>query len=529
MSGETIDLAVIIKTLLDAKGFEEAQAYLKGFKAAANDAKPAAQGLTDEQKKLTREFGGTRGALADMTRVLLQNIGVTGPAGEVAKAAGIGFNFLAGGASLVAAGAAGIVAAAALLLPMLIDWAKGTKDTDEATRDLKSSIVGMLPELEEYMRLAPKATEELKALYHAQRDQAHDEQRKKIADLTKTINVNQTEIARLRAGTAAYVETLAKGEVIVHAAVAAKAEDREKADELAVANSRLTGALNSLLGAEADGVLLGDQVRKMTDDLRTASEKRAKALQDEERAQRDLEKAGKSYTDVINERKQAEIGPEDDKRREGEKLGALTQEQIDLLVSLGQTEEQVEAERKKLTAERDQDERESAANKRALMAETTGQAAAGLLSFFGKSKAVAIAQAIADTYAGADKALAQGGFFGFAMAAAVIAAGLANVNQIRKADAGFDVPANDRLAEMYGEKWGRDWIRHTDVGMQRAMRGMGGGGGGDHYHTRIDRSVHLGIGDVSGVLGSRTQFRKWLEREMVKALRLQKITTLGRG
>ena len=44
-----------------------------------------------------------------------------------------------------------------------------------------------------------------------------------------------------------------------------------------------------------------------------------------------------------------------------------------------------------------------------------------------------IAQAIADTYAGANKALAQGGIFGTASAVGIVAAGLANVAQIRNA------------------------------------------------------------------------------------------------
>tara|TARA_R100000908_G_scaffold10370_1_gene3631 strand:- start:264 stop:2069 length:1806 start_codon:yes stop_codon:yes gene_type:complete len=52
----------------------------------------------------------------------------------------------------------------------------------------------------------------------------------------------------------------------------------------------------------------------------------------------------------------------------------------------------------------------------------------GANSKFGK--AVAIAGAIQDTYAGASKALKQGGIFGFVGAAAVIAAGLKNVKQI---------------------------------------------------------------------------------------------------
>ena len=42
------------------------------------------------------------------------------------------------------------------------------------------------------------------------------------------------------------------------------------------------------------------------------------------------------------------------------------------------------------------------------------------------------ASAIIDMYAGANKALAQGGFFGIAMAASVIAAGMANIINIEK-------------------------------------------------------------------------------------------------
>ena len=52
----------------------------------------------------------------------------------------------------------------------------------------------------------------------------------------------------------------------------------------------------------------------------------------------------------------------------------------------------------------------------------------GQNSKFGK--AIAIVQAIRDTYTGANKALAQGGLFGFIGAAAVVAGGLANVKAI---------------------------------------------------------------------------------------------------
>ena len=63
----------------------------------------------------------------------------------------------------------------------------------------------------------------------------------------------------------------------------------------------------------------------------------------------------------------------------------------------------------------------------------------GANSKFGK--AVAIAAAIQDTYAGADKALAQGGVFGFIGAAAIIAGGIGNVKKIASTKSHSEPPA----------------------------------------------------------------------------------------
>ena len=56
--------------------------------------------------------------------------------------------------------------------------------------------------------------------------------------------------------------------------------------------------------------------------------------------------------------------------------------------------------------------------------------ASALSALAGENKALAVAQAVIDTYVGANKALAQGGIVGFVGAAAVIASGLANVQKI---------------------------------------------------------------------------------------------------
>ena len=95
------------------------------------------------------------------------------------------------------------------------------------------------------------------------------------------------------------------------------------------------------------------------------------------------------------------------------------------------------------------------------------QALVGENSRFGK--ALAVAQAIIDTYSGATKALAQGGTFGYIGAAGVIASGLANVRAI----------------------------------MQQELPGVPDGGGGGSASISAPSGPSVGI--ISGQLNSSAQ------------------------
>lgn len=101
----------------------------------------------------------------------------------------------------------------------------------------------------------------------------------------------------------------------------------------------------------------------------------------------------------------------------------VNQREIQLKKDLSDAETKVEekgnADKKKLAEENAQN-----------VTNALGQVAGivGANSKFGKG--IAVVGAIRDTYAGATKALAQGGIFGFIQAAAIIAAGLANVKTI---------------------------------------------------------------------------------------------------
>ena len=62
-----------------------------------------------------------------------------------------------------------------------------------------------------------------------------------------------------------------------------------------------------------------------------------------------------------------------------------------------------------------------------------------------------ISQAIASTYAGATKALAQGGMFGWGQAAMITAAGIANVKKIEATQFGFSGVVDEPTMFLAGE------------------------------------------------------------------------------
>ena len=90
-------------------------------------------------------------------------------------------------------------------------------------------------------------------------------------------------------------------------------------------------------------------------------------------------------------------------------------------------------------------------------------------------KAGSIAQATINTYEGATKALAQGGFYGIAMAAAVIAAGLSQVAQIssvKLAEGGLVKAVTGGVPAVIGEGGSDEAVLPLDD--RKAMRRIGG-------------------------------------------------------
>ena len=151
-----------------------------------------------------------------------------------------------------------------------------------------------------------------------------------------------------------------------------------------------------------------------------------------------IEKQKQKWVDASDKQWQTE---RDNQNKINEKLAAsadfrdmITQKQMDDYIAKSDWQDQI---RRQQIAEEEAQE----LMRRQMAADTFGSLGDSLLQFaqlsgetnkglFAAAKGFSIAQAIMNTYEGATKALAQGGFWGFAMAAAVVVAGLANVARI---------------------------------------------------------------------------------------------------
>lgn len=163
----------------------------------------------------------------------------------------------------------------------------------------------------------------------------------------------------------------------------------------------------------AEQVGLGES---LTEDLRAREEAQARVFELEERSLL-LQKSLSTRRNALVRQEQAE----QQKLLEARKVTSVT-EGIDLAQGLT-----VKTEIAKKDVEITQATEDA-------KKEITLESFAGIAQLLGESskfgKGIAIAQAIRDTFAGANKALAQGGIFGIVSAAGIIASGIANVKSI---------------------------------------------------------------------------------------------------
>jgi hypothetical protein len=232
---------------------------------------------------------------------------------------------------------------------------------------------------------------------------------------------------------------------------ALQAEEEAKAKVIDLETARLSKQ------KEVTGQIVGLMEQEKSAFKAVSDERISKLAKEEEERIKKVNEEAKTELDRLNSI--AAIQDEFTKRREDElavtniqKLELEKERKILALEQLG-ADEQAKADILKFYAEKIAEENisiqkkvaeEQIANGKADLERTkkieeekqnaTTQAFGTVAGLLGQSskfgKAVAIASAIRDTYAGASKALAQGGIFGTIAAAGVVASGLANVKQI---------------------------------------------------------------------------------------------------
>ena len=309
-------------------------------------------------------------------------------------------------------------------------------DAQRGLRDLQQELTVQNAEL----------TKELEGQKRIAEDTTLDYQTRKTA--LEEVNKIQIQLAE-------NVETQAKAEENLLKLQIANEANYEKQEEL---QSQLADKTRERIEAETNLQTVKQEADKVGRELETEEVARKTEINDI-LAQLDLDR----IEDVFEKaRKELEI--EEQKLLDELRLKKATEDEI------AKVEKAFTDKRKKLKKEETDfnkklDE-EEAENQLQLASQAFG-AVAGLLGEASVAgKAAAIAQSTIDTYAGADKAFAQGGVFGFVLGAAIIAAGLQNVAKIAstpipgKGSGGFSAPA---ASAPTGPNLGR--LQEQDLGL----------------------------------------------------------------
>lgn len=516
---DQLDLAIVLKAVLDAKGFEEAQGKIKALAAQANATKPALDKTADAGKRMGQELGGTRGPVADLTRLMLANVGATSQAGEAAKFMGEATLATAGGVSALSLAAGGLVVVLSFVVPRMIDWLKNTKDQNKEQQDLLAKLEQVVPLIEKYAAAAKQITDAAAIQLLAERGKKLKEEKDELTKIT-------AEIERLEPLLRQAFEAGMKGQALTKAY-----------GEQAARLTELKARAEDLRKAQSENITTTTMYQGKIDDLTGATNALSDAMEyqlevEGRQAQERLDAIGAAQDFAEGQEKDADRHmKEDQKKQDAEtkrKLKTETEYQLDY-AQMKRDEQRLDAQ----TAEfKKQNSLEAIGY--------TGQALTALSTFFGNNKALAVAGAIADTYAGAALALRTiPPPAGYAAAAFTITQGLAAVANIRNAtpEMGFDDPDNDDVIRQFGMKWANDMASLLNQGFYSQVGALAGGGnlaGGGASTTVYDqRTIHQGgtthnYGGIHGLMASSpTQFARGLDRAMTRAQRFRSRTTIG--
>jgi hypothetical protein len=257
-----------------------------------------------------------------------------------------------------------------------------------------------------------------------------------VVELMKTIGealVNITNPAQ-------YIKSLAKVSIaIVNARKDINGEFDKLSDKVKEYTTGIIGAANAmvLLDKKAQIAIASNKILLEEKDREAELERQIR--DDTSRSFEDRIEANNNLNDILNEQKRLMIANADILVKAAQAQFDFTGNDADRIVFLEAQAEQAgilaqiegfRSEQKTNAIALDQEAKQVAIDNADAQLAAYSSLANALSGLAGDNKELAAAGAIIDTYAGANKAFAQGGVAGFVSGAAIIAAGLANVRKI---------------------------------------------------------------------------------------------------
>lgn len=514
---DDLRLQLVVQAILDAKGFDEAKASIAGLAEAANRAAPANKKLSDATDDLSESQEVSSREIKILTREMLMSVGASQGAASAGRLAAFSFAAIGNSAQLANLALAGFGFGLAFLLPRLIEWVQQTDTVSKESHALIGTLQGLSQSMSALLRDVPALNEKYGSLTKTLHDLAMQNEAIQAQAMRKAIEEMTVELDKVGPKQSAWLTLMQLTNPQAMAFAQGMDKDAKAAGELRTQIAAASAAVTLHNEAVQKGLTLEEMIQ-------ADHPKHVAALHQKKEA---VDKITEAWEKEVKARDRA--GEEDeqfvlqllrDREREAKEEKRLNDEKA--------------KEEQRLAKLVEEDERREAAAREANKNATIsyiGQTATALSSAFGHNKALAIAGAIVDTWAGAARALGPEGPpwpANIAAAAMVAAVGLAEVANIEKANPGFDDPMNDIIAERLGRKSAQDFVRLFGGGFHSGLVGMNGGN--SISNTTINRGVTVQSLSMSGVLaGTEEQMLVKLNRKLnTIAARHEKRTTLGR-
>lgn len=514
MASDDLRLQLVIQAILDAKGFDEAKASLTGLAATANTAAPSMKVLANETENVAIQQEVSSREIKILTREMLSSIGASEGAGAAGRLAAVGFSAIGNSAMMANLALTAVGFGLAFLLPRIIEWVNDTGEATKAQNELLASLTDFESRIKGITVNIAESDTQLQKWVHS----LHEAALAKEANELKELEEKWYKLA----------ETIDEDGLPAHSKMRTELEG-------------LSAQMGIYRRAQEANMTIAEMDTK-------ATKEHAKAIKDDAEAQKKAHEAAIKHMDFFADqeatRNRIYLEEQEDRNRA---LDFKQKQEKDALADMHKgtvfTKQQL-AERRKAEDEyakslkRASDEEQQWAADDQKFQEQMTQAEIGYIGAtldalggaFGNNKALRIAGAIADTWAGASAALAEVPWpANIAAAASVAAVGLAQVANIEKASPGFDDPMNDIIAEKLGRKSASDFVRLFGGGFHDGLRAANTGGG-SVVNTTINRGVSVQSLHMSGILGVNEQdVMKNLNRKLISAQRLETRTTLGRS